>query len=183
MAPVEAMVPAFLSAAAIGSLWLAWRGRGRRWLVASIGCGLAALPSWVRLVGAEFGVVYTFGATALGAWAWIALTATRAGGKVAGDRPRCTAAPSAAALLRGLGTALLTGPLALGAVLVACLHLVYWLPAGSAARWVTAGFALPVLWATLATLLLCADQRGRAALAVGVVAGLGTLVLPSGSLP
>lgn len=183
MAPVDSVVPAFLSAAAIGSLWRAWRGGGRRWLVASIGCGSAALLSWARLAGAEFGTIYALGAGTLGAWVWIGCTATRAGGKGPGERARRTAAPSAAALLHGLGTALLTGPLALVAVLVACLHLVYWLPAGPAARWVTAAFALPVLWATLATLLLCAERRGRAALAVGVVAGLGTLLLPNGSLP
>lgn len=183
MVPVEAVVPALLSAVAIGCVWLAWRGRGRRWLMAGIGCGSAALLSWERLTGAEFGTIYALGAGTLGAWVWIGCTATRAGGKEPGGRPRRTEAPSAAVLLHGLGTALLTGPLALAAVVVACLHLVYWLPAGPAARWVAAAFALPVLWATLATLLLCAERRGRAALAVGVVAGLGTLLLPNGSLP
>lgn len=175
-------MPAFLGAVASACLWLAWRERGLWWLVASIGCGLAALLLWGRLVGPEFGVIYSFGATALSAWVWIGFTTTRAGGKGAGDRPRRTAAPSAAALLHGLGTALLTGPVALVAVVVACLHLVYWLPAGPAARWVTAAFALPVLWATLATLLLCTDRRGRAAFAMGVLTGLGTLVLPGESL-
>lgn len=178
-----AAAAAVLSGAAIGSLWLAWRGRGRPWLLLSLSSGSAALLLWARLAGAEFGTIYALGIGTLGAWVWIGCTATRAGGKGPGDRPRRTAAPSAAALLHGLGTALLTGPLALVAVVVTCLHLVYWLPAGSAARWVTAGFALPVLWTTLATLLLCSDQRGRAALAVGAVAGLGTLLLPNGSLP
>lgn len=177
------MAPAFLSAVAIGCLWLAWRGYGRQWLTAGIGCGSAALLSWGRLVGPEFGVIYAFGTTALSAWVWIGFTATRAGGKRGGDRPRRTAALSAAALLHGLGTALLAGPVALVAVVVACLHLVYWLPAGPAARWVTAAFALPVLWASVATALLCLETRRRAALILGVLTGLGMLVLPSGSLP
>ncbi|MFZ5493640.1 MAG: hypothetical protein ACOY6E_14215 [Pseudomonadota bacterium] len=172
-----------LSGAAIGGLWLAWRGHGRPWLLASIVAGTVALLLWVRLQGAEFGTLYALGAGALVAWAWIGLTATPAGGTVAVDRPRHTAAPSPAALLRGLGTAALTGPMALLAAGVACLHIVYWLPAGPAGRWVTAAFALPLLWAVLATLLLCTDRRPRAALALGVAAGLGALLLPSGSLP
>jgi hypothetical protein len=183
MGAVDAMAPVLLSGAAIVCLWRAWRGHGRWWSLASVAGGSAALLLWGRLAGAEFGTVYALGATALGAWAWIGLTATQTGGRVASDRPLHTAAPSATALLRGLGTALLTGPAALLAVVVACLHLVYWLPAPPATRWVTAAFALPLLWAVLTTLLLCTDRRGRAALLLVVLTGLGALALPSGSLP
>lgn len=170
-----------LSGSAIGGLWLAWRGR--LWLLPGLAAAAAALLLWGRLAGVEFGTVYALGAGTLGAWALIGLTATQTGGRVASDRPLHTAVPSATALLRGLGAALLTGPLTLLAVVVACLHLVYWLPAPPATRWVTAAFALPLLWAVLTTLLLCTDRRGRAALLLGVLTGLGALVLPSGSLP
>lgn len=182
MAPVDAMAAALLSATAIACLWRAWNGRGWPWTLASLASGMTALLLWGRLAGAEFGSVYALGATALGAWAWIAVTATPAGGKVAIDRPRRTAPPSAAALLRGLGAAALAGPLALAVSLVTCLHAVYWLPGAPAGRWVTAAFALPLLWAAVATALLCVDRRRRAALVLGVLAGLGTLLLPSGSL-
>lgn len=183
MSTPMAALSVLLSSAGIGCLWLAWRGRGRLWLLASIIAGSAALLLWGRLAGAEFGTLYALGASALGGWALIGLTATRAHCDVATRKPRRTATPSAAALLRGLGTAVLTGPLALIAVVVACLHLVYWLPAGPATRWVAAAFALPVLWATLTTLLLCTDQRWQAALAIGLLAGLGTVLLPGGNLP
>lgn len=177
------MAPVFLSAVASACLWLAWRGRGRLWLLPGLAGGGAALLLWARLVGPEFGAIYALGACTIGAWALIGLTATQTGGKVASDRPLYTATPSATVVLRGLGTSVLTGPVALLAVVVACLHLVYWLPAGTATRWVTAAFALPLLWALLTTLLLCTDRRGRAALLLSVLTGLGALVLPSGSLP
>jgi hypothetical protein len=172
-----------LSGAGIGCLWLAWRGHGRLWLLSGVTAKAAALLLWWRLAGAEFGTLYALGASTLGTWAWIGLTATRPGGKTAIERPRLSAAPSAAALLRSLGSAVLTGPVALLAVVVACLHLVYWLPAQPAARWVTAAFALPLMWGVLATLLLCSDRRWRAGLVLGVLAGLGILLLPNGSLP
>jgi len=183
MGAVDALAPVLSSAAAIACLWRAWRGNGRWWSLASVAAGSAALLLWWQLAGVEFGSVYALGATALGAWAWIAATATRAGATPAGDRPRRSLPPSAGPLWHGLGTAVLVGPVSLVAGVVACLHAVYWLPGEAGGRWVTAAFALPVLWATLATLLLCTDRRGRAALAVGVLAGLGTLLLPSGSLP
>lgn len=184
MAVTDAMAPALPSAAAIVCLWRAWRGRGWPWVVASVAGGSAALLLWWQLAGAEFGSIYALGTTVLGAWAWIAATATRAGASPAGDRPLWRpAAPSAGPLLRGLGTALLVGPIALAAVVVACLHGVYWLPGEAAARWVAAAFALPLLWAAVATIVLGSERRGRAALALGALGGLGALLLPGGSLP
>lgn len=177
------MAPVFLSAVASACLWLAWRGHGRWWLLASLGCGLGALVLWVRAVGPEFGVIYALGVTALGAWALIAHAATPARPDTATKTPRRLSPPSMATLLRYLGTAVLVGPVALAVALVMCLHAVYWLPAGAAARWVTAAFALPLLWAAVATVLPCLTTRRRAAVGLCLVTGLGIALLPTGSLP
>lgn len=181
--PADAVAPVLLGAVASACLWLAWRGRGHGWLLASLGCGLAALLLWVRAVGPEFGVIYALGVTALGAWALIAHAATPARRDTAIPTPRRASLPTLATVLRGLGTAVLVGPAAFALALVLCLHAVYWLPAGAAARWVTAVFTLPLLWAAVATVLLCLTTRRRAAVGLCLATGLGIALLPTGSLP
>ena len=42
-----------LGSAAIGGLWLAWRGHGRLWLLPSLAGGGAALLLSARLAGAD----------------------------------------------------------------------------------------------------------------------------------
>jgi hypothetical protein len=133
-------------------------------------------------MGPEFGTVYALGAFVLGVWGWIVVTAASARRSVAIDRPLRHHKRSTRSLLSKLGTVILTGPIALTAVMVTCLHVVYWLPGAPGERWVMAAFALPLLWATFVTVLLCVDRRWQATLALSALSGLGAVLLPTGSL-
>ncbi len=183
--PFQGMWPAaaLSTAVAIIGLWYAWRHRSHVWLALALGGAGGALWLWARSFGIEFGALFAMGTMAFGAWTCIVLTAPPAHiGRHRRKPFRPAKSPKVAALLRGTAMTLLAGPAALAASLVACLHLVYWLPGDPASRWVTAAFLLPLSWALVATISLAIPACRRVATFIALLTVLGMALLPRGSL-
>lgn len=158
---VDIFLAAFCDISGIGILYASWRGYWSRqffvpmaWLLLGLSCVF-----WIRAVGAEFGIAYTFLTIAICAWFVVGFNFKIRSRQL--EKPRVQALnllPSNQAIVKNLLLFVLVVPLAGTSSIFLSVVLVHMLPLQDVNALVTGIVIMPVIWG-LASYWACADTK------------------------